>query len=89
MPIAFTEQGVAMLSSVLRSPTAIEINISIMRAFVLMRELAIGYEDLIKRIEQLEISTNAQFLEIYQALTELMKKPEPVERIPIGYKFVR
>ncbi|HYQ56888.1 MAG TPA: ORF6N domain-containing protein [Draconibacterium sp.] len=89
LPMAFTEQGVAMLSSVLRSSTAIEINISIMRAFVLMRQMALGYEELLKRIEQLEISTNAQFSEIYQALTELMKKPEKVERNPIGYKSVQ
>ncbi|WP_297096271.1 ORF6N domain-containing protein [uncultured Draconibacterium sp.] len=89
LPMAFTEQGVAMLSSVLRSPIAIEINISIMRAFVLMREMALGYDELLKRIEQLEISTNAQFSEIYHALTELMKNPEKVERNPIGYKSVR
>ncbi|WP_321375016.1 ORF6N domain-containing protein [uncultured Draconibacterium sp.] len=88
LPMAFTEQGVAMLSSVLRSPIAIEINISIMRAFVLMREMALGYDELLKRIEQLEISTNAQFSEIYQALTELMKKPEKVERNPIGYRQI-
>ena len=57
MPMAFTEQGVAMLSSVLRSKVAIEVNISIMRAFVLMRQMAIGYEELSRRIEELEVST--------------------------------
>ena len=88
LPMAFTEQGVAMLSSVLRSSTAIEINISIMRAFVLMRQMALGYDELLKRIEQLEISTNTQFSEIYQALTELMKKPEKAERNPIGYRLI-
>ena len=51
MPMAFTEQGVAMLSSVLRSKVAIEVNISIMRAFVLMRQMAIGYEELSRRIK--------------------------------------
>ena len=61
MPMAFTEQGVAMLSSVLRSKVAIEVNISIMRAFVLMRQMAVGYEELLKRIEELEVSTDAQF----------------------------
>lgn len=55
---AFTEQVVAMLSSVLRSKIAIKINISIMRAFVLMRKMITGYEDLRQRIEQLEIETN-------------------------------
>ena len=67
MPMAFTEQGVAMLSSVLRSKIAIEVNISIMRAFVLMRQMVIGYEELLKRIEELEVSTDAQFNELYPA----------------------
>lgn len=52
--MAFTEQGVAMLSSVLRSKVAMEVNISIMRAFVFMRQMVIGYEELLKRIEELE-----------------------------------
>ena len=82
----FTEQGVAMLSSVLRSQTAIDVNISIMRAFVLMRQMVIGYEELLKRIEELEISTDAQFSEVYQALTQLLSKPEPKPRKPIGYR---
>ena len=58
LPDCFTEQGVAMLSSVLRSQTAIDVNISIMRAFVLMRQMIVGYEDLLKRIEELEVSTS-------------------------------
>ncbi len=70
-PMVFTEQGVAMLSTVLRSQTAIDVNISIMRAFVLMRQMVIGYDELLKRIEELEESTDAQFSEIYQALTQL------------------
>ncbi|MFW9624074.1 ORF6N domain-containing protein, partial [Bacteroides graminisolvens] len=49
-PMVFTEQGVAMLSTVLRSQTAIDVNISIMRAFVLMRQMVIGYDELLKRI---------------------------------------
>ena len=84
---AFTEQGVAMLSSVLRSKIAIEINISIMRAFVLMRKMITGYEDLRQRIEQLEVETNMQFNDIYQALTELASKKE-LENKPrkqVGY----
>ena len=85
-PFAFTEQGIAMLSSVLRSDTAIKVNISIMRAFVLMRQMSIGYEELLKRIEELEQSTDAQFSEVYQALTQLLSKPEPKPRKPIGYR---
>ncbi len=86
MPMAFTEQGVAMLSSVLRSKVAIEVNISIMRAFVLMRQMVIGYEELLKRIEELEVSTDAQFNELYQALTQLLSQSkQQKERRPVGF----
>ena len=79
MPMAFTEQGVAMLSSVLRSKIAIEVNISIMRAFVLMRQMVIGYEEL-------EVSTDAQFNELYQALTQLLSQSkQQKERRPVGF----
>ena len=86
-PMVFTEQGVAMLSTVLRSQTAIDVNISIMRAFVLMRQMVIGYDELLKRIEELEERTAAQFSEIYQALTQLLSKPDPKPRKPIGYRI--
>ena len=86
MPMAFTEQGVAMLSSVLRSKVAIEVNMSIMRAFVLMRQMAIGYEELSRRIEELEVSTDAQFNELYQALTQLLSQSkQQKERRPVGF----
>ena len=86
MPMAFTEQGVAMLSSVLRSKVAIEVNISIMRAFVLMRQMAIGYEEMSRRIEELEVSTDAQFNELYQALTQLLSQSkQQKERRPVGF----
>lgn len=86
MLMAFTEQGVAMLSSVLRSKVAIEVNISIMRAFVLMRQMAIGYEELSRRIEELEVSTDAQFNELYQALTQLLSQSkQQKERRPVGF----
>ena len=86
MPMAFTEQGVAMLSSVLRSKVAIEVNVSIMRAFVLMRQMAIGYEELSRRIEELEVSTDAQFNELYQALTQLLSQSkQQKERRPVGF----
>lgn len=86
LPMAFTEQGVAMLSSVLRSKVAIEVNISIMRAFVLMRQMAIGYEELSRRIEELEVSTDAQFNELYQALTQLLSQSkQQKERRPVGF----
>ncbi len=85
--MAFTEQGVAMLSSVLRGKTAIEVNISIMRAFVLMRRIAMNYDELLKRIKELEINTDAQFNEIYQALTQLLGTAEERKnRRTIGYR---
>lgn len=89
LPFAFTEQGVAMLSSVLHSPTAIKVNISIMRAFVMVRQMAVGYDEILKRIEELEQTTDMQFNEIYQALTELAAKRQEQEkpRKPIGYKM--
>ena len=82
----FTEQGVAMISSVLRSDTAVKVNISIMRAFVLMRQMAIGYEELSRRIEELEVSTDAQFNELYQVLTQLLSQSkQQKERRPVGF----
>lgn len=89
LPDCFTEQGVAMLSSVLRSDTAIEVNIAIMRTFVAIRQMIVGYDELLKRVEELEVSTDAQFNELYQALTELLSKPEPVTtpRRRIGYNL--
>ena len=74
--MVFTEQGVAMLSSVLRSPQAIEVNISIMRAFVILRQYALGYAELNRKLEEFMIETNMQFSDIYQALTELTSQKE-------------
>ena len=85
MPFAFTEQGVAMLSSVLRSPMAITVNIAIMRAFVLLRQMVTGYNELLKRIEELEESTDAQLSEVYAALTKILSTPDPPPRRPIGF----
>nr|WP_297167065.1 ORF6N domain-containing protein [uncultured Dysgonomonas sp.] len=86
-PLAFTQEGVAMLSGVLRSPTAIEVNISIMRAFVALRQYVIGYSELNQKLETFMIETNMQFNEVYQALTELASKKELEEkpRNPVGY----
>jgi hypothetical protein len=87
LPFAFAEQGVAMLSSVLRSPKAIEINISIMRAFVTLRQYALGYAELNRKLEDFMIETNMQFSDIYQALTELasQKEQENKPRRRIGF----
>lgn len=85
-PFAFTEQGVAMLASILNSPKAIEINISIVRAFIALRQYALGYAELNQKLESFMIETNMQFNDIYQALTEMADKKE-IEKSPnpIGY----
>ena len=87
LPFAFSEQGVAMLSSVLRSQKAIEVNISIMRAFVALRQYALGYAELNRKLEDFMIETNMQFSDIYQALTELasQKEQEDKPRRRIGF----
>ena len=86
MPFAYTEQGVAMLSSVLNSDKAIEINIAIMRTFVTIRQFSLSYGELKTRIEEIE----NQFPDIYKALNYLVEKdnnPKPrSERNKIGYK---
>jgi ORF6N domain len=85
MPFAFTEQGVAMLSSVLKSLKAIEINISIMRTFVTIRQFALNYTELQNRINEIE----GQFPEIYNVLNYLVEKDNNEvikERTKIGYK---
>lgn len=86
-PMVFTEQGVAMLSSVLRSQTAIDVNISIMRAFVTLRQYSLGYAELNRKLEEFMVETNMQFNDIYQALTELasIKEEENKPRKSIGY----
>lgn len=89
LPFAFTEQGVAMLSSVLRSQKAIEVNISIMRAFITLRQYALGYAKLNRKLEEFMVETNMQFSDIYQALTELasQKEQEDKPRRRIGYNI--
>lgn len=87
-PYVFTEQGVAMLSSVINSTQAIQVNISIMRTFVKIREWALNYSDLQEKILQLQQSESEQnhhISRIYQILEELLD-PEPKERNAIGFK---
>ena len=89
LPLAFTEHGVAMLASVLRSDNAIEINIQIVRAFAILRQYALGYAELNRKLEDFMLETNMQFNDIYQALTELASQKELDEkpRNPIGYRL--
>ena len=87
LPFAFTEQGIAQLSSVLNSPLAIQVNISIIRAFVALRQYALGYTELNRKLEDFMVETNMQFSDIYQALTELasQKEQENKPRRRIGF----
>jgi len=87
---AFTEQGVAMLSSVLKSKKAIQINISIMRAFVLMRQWALNHQELSKRLDALEQQHGQKFSDIEQVLNFLIQKDQKhvqqQQRDRIGFK---
>jgi len=86
-PFAFTELGVAMLSSVLESDKAIEVNRDIMRAFVIMRQYHSELSELNRKLENFMMETNMQFNEIFQALTELTEQKRELEkpRNPIGF----
>ena len=90
MPYAFTEQGVAMLSSVLNSEKAIDVNIAIMRTFVLVRQHALNYKELQEKLQKLEKKSNRNFKEIYHALNLLLEdkaaQEEQKNREPIGFK---
>ncbi len=83
-PYAFTEQGVAMLSSVLRSKRAVQVNIEIMRAFVRLRRMLASHADLARKLEALEKKYDAQFKVVFDAIRQLMKPPESKKR-PIGF----
>jgi hypothetical protein len=84
-PYAFTEQGVAMLSSVLRSEQAVQVNIEIMRAFVRLRQLVQSNADLARKLDALEKKYDAQFKAVFQAIRELMAPPSrPRRRIGFG-----
>jgi hypothetical protein len=89
-PFAFTEQGIAMLSSVLKSKKAIQMNIAIMRAFVMMRQFALTYKELSEKLIELEKLHNQKFDDIEQVLTYLIQKDtkqtQQVNRKQVGYK---
>jgi len=86
LPYAFTEHGIAMLSSVLRSGRAIETNIAIVRAFVALRQYALNYAELSSRLSELEKTSNSNFSEIFDILEELTAQKKLYEnRRPIGF----
>lgn len=83
-PYAFTEQGVAMLSSVLRSSRAVRVNVEIMRAFVRLRRVASSHIDLERKLAELERRYDGQFRVVFDAIRELMATP-PIIRRRIGF----
>ncbi len=86
-PYVFTEQGIAMLSSVLRSPRAVQVNIEIMRAFVKIRQWLASNAELSKRLVELENKYDKQFKIVFDAIRELMIPPEKPKR-EIGFSHV-
>jgi len=90
LPYAFTEQGVAMLSGILNSKKAINMNIAIMRAFVFIRQYALTHKDLTEKLKELETKYNKQFKDVYEAINYLINKDklqtEQSQRKRIGYK---
>jgi hypothetical protein len=90
LPYAFTEQGVAMLSGILNSEKAINVNIAIMRAFVFVRQYALTHKDLTAKLQELECKYDRQFEDVYEAITFLLRKDkietEQKQRRRIGYK---
>ena len=90
LPFAFTEQGIAMLSGILNSEVAINVNIAIMRTFVMIRRFAIEHKELNSKLLEMEIKYEKQFSDIYEALNFIIKRDETEtlqkERNQIGYK---
>jgi hypothetical protein len=84
-PYAFTEQGVAMLSSVLRSKRAIQVNVEIMRAFVRLRQMLASNVELARKLAALERKYDNQFKIVFDAIRELMIPTEPKKKRPIGF----
>ncbi len=84
--MAFTEEGVAMLSSVLRSPRAVQVNIAIMRAFVRLRQMLMSNADLARKLIALENKYDGQFKIVFEAIRELMDGPPPPPKPRIGFR---
>ena len=85
LPLAFTEQGVAMLSSVLRSKRAVMVNIEIMRTFVKLRKIMSSHTELAKKLDNLEKKYDQQFKVVFQAIRQLMTSP-PSKTRQIGFR---
>ena len=88
LPHVFTEQGVAMLSSVLNSKRAIQVNIEIMRAFIRLRQILASHKELARRLDELEQKYDTQFKSVFDAIRQLMTPP-PAPRRRIGFQSER
>lgn len=89
-PFAFTEHGVTMLASVLKSSKAIKVNIAIVEAFIILKEFAMNYKEIDDKLKELENTYNKQFKDVYEAINYLIQKDKQEtnqkERKQIGYK---
>jgi len=86
LPYVFTEQGVAMLSGVLHSKRAIQVNIQIMRAFIQLKRMLLTNSDLRRKIEEIEKKYDKQFSIVFQAIKQLLEPPLPKEKKIIGFR---
>lgn len=84
VPYVFTEQGVAMLSSVLRSSRAVQVNVAIMRTFVRLREMLATHEELRRKIDALEKRYDARFQAVFETIRQMLETPIPAKK-PIGF----
>jgi ORF6N domain len=84
-PYAFTEQGVAMLSSVLKSPRAVQVNIAIMRAFVRLRQLLATHRDLAEKLAEMEKNYDKQFKIVFEIIHQLMEPPAEPAKSRMGF----
>jgi hypothetical protein len=90
LPYVFTQEGVAMLSSVLRSERAVSVNIEIMRAFVRLRRIIASHTDLARKLEELEKKSNKhdkQLVAVFEAIRQLMTSPPELPHPPIGFRI--
>ncbi len=85
LPCAFTEQGVAMLSGVLHSKRAVQVNIQIMRAFIQLKRMLLTNADLRRKIEEMEMKYDKQFSIVFQAIKQLLEPPPAKAKPPIGF----
>jgi len=83
-PFAFTEQGVAMLSSVLRGSRAVQVNVAIMRTFVRLREMLATHEELRRKIDAMEKRYDARFQAVFETIRRMLETPIPAKK-PIGF----